>query len=152
MSALLFSIVTHPRTLAAGAAALILTLLGLQTARLSHVKSELEAARASLRDPGTGRTWRSEAEASDRSLASCVDQRRQREDAYARQATAIASLNDVATVRASNAGRAMRAAIDAGKSDRRRAAEILGKSVGAEACRSADAIILQSLASGESRR
>lgn len=60
----------------AGAAAvalgLALLVAGVQTARLKHAKSDLNAARASLIDPASRRTWKAVAESAIGSRDACL--------------------------------------------------------------------------------
>jgi chromosome segregation ATPase len=53
------------------ASLLLLIVLGIQTARLSHAKHDLTAARAALKDPATHRPWQTEAEERTRDLSTC---------------------------------------------------------------------------------
>jgi hypothetical protein len=145
------SLLVRPRVAGAAFGLLILALVGLQSARLSHAKVDLQAARAALHDPATGKTWRSEAAAAGNSLASCGGKLRAAETALHSQNAAIENLHSEADRTRNRLLRAVQSARVAGESERRAASRTMAKSAGGDACRSADELILDSLQSGESK-
>jgi hypothetical protein len=152
LSSLLLALVSRPRLAAAGVGVLILAMFGLQTVRLSHAKADLQIARAAVLDPVTGRTWRSEAIGAHRSLALCVNQRRELVRALQLQNTAIERLRVDAGLRQTRVSHAVRAARTTGATERAAAGRVLATPPGLDACRSADDLILGTLQPQESTR
>jgi hypothetical protein len=135
----LIALLSGPKTWAVMGACLVLALAGLQTVRLAHAKADLAGARAALVDPVTRKTWVAEARAASTNLSQATA-------ALAAQSTAIAGLRADSDRRLSAAGAALRVAEQAARGAGDRAAAALAARSGPDGCKSADALILGSLA------
>jgi hypothetical protein len=137
MLAILLKLLVNGRVLAGLGGALILSLCALQTARLHHAKVDLARARAELKDPDSGRTWRVLAD--DRS-----NQIRNLDAAAARQDAALEGLR-VASERATRAAaEALRQAHTLSDVAHRKADAVLAEKPGSDLCADADALIIRS--------
>ena len=117
---------------------LLAVFAGVQSARLSHAKADLSAARAALIDPATKKTWRAEAAADATSLAVA-------EAALDTQGAAVATLKAAGQASTSRAAAAAQAAQVGARAADDQAAKVLAAPPGADGCKSADALILSSL-------
>jgi hypothetical protein len=142
MPAMLAALLASPKTWVVLATGLILTFAGVQSLRLAHAKSDLAGARAALIDPATRKTWRAEASASAGDLARCRSALSDAGGALTAQAAGVATLKAESDRRAAAAAGALRATQAALHAAQARAAALMSARPGADACQSADALIL----------
>ena len=145
MPSFLLTLLANRQVWGAVGLAALLGLLGLQTARLSHAKTDLSAARAAQIDPATRRSWQAEATAAAANLATCHAGLSQLDASLADQSAAVTALRtegDTASAAAQQA--ALQAQAEA-KAVTARAASLLAAKPAAPGCSGADALILGSL-------
>src|ERR1700740_834234 len=125
MAGLLLNLFSPQRAwIALGAAALV-GLAGVQTARLAHAKSDLEAARNAQIDPATRRPWQAETKAAGADLASCQVGLGPLDGALASQSAALDALKSEGAAASAAAQQALDRAQVQAKSAAGRAATIL---------------------------
>ena len=148
MPALLTALLINRWSWAALGLAAALGFAGLQTARLEHAK-------AALRDPATRGLWKDEARAAADALsgaradlATCRGGLSRLQGALDVQNRALAVWKAQSDADSAAAAGAARGALAAARSARAAAAKVLTSRSGADACASADGLILQSLGGG----
>lgn len=114
-----------------------------QSLRLKHAKADLATARAALIDPATRKTWRSEAEARARDLTTCHGNVETLTASLGRQEAAVAALKAQSAAWVAKSRKAAQDARAVAESYRQAGREILAAKPGADACLSADALILK---------
>jgi hypothetical protein len=106
----------HPKALVAVGVAVLVALLWLQSARLSHAKADLKAARAALVDPVTHKPWQAEAQVAARDLTTCRANTSTLQAAITAQNASLAAWSERgrrATAEAENAVQRSRSAVAA---------------------------------------
>ena len=118
----------------------------IQSFRLKHAKTDLTAARAALIDPATKKTWQSEAEARARNLTTCHGNVDRLTASLATQEAAVAALKTQSAAWVAQSRKAAQDARAVAESYRQASREIMAAKPGADACASADALILKEAA------
>ncbi|MDR3513880.1 MAG: hypothetical protein P4L73_19755 [Caulobacteraceae bacterium] len=141
----LLSALLDPKVWVGLAFAAVLAFGGVQTGRLNHAKGDLASARAALIDPATKKTWRDEAVKAADDLASCHISLSSANAALGHADAATAALKAESDRRTADAASRLAAADKAALAGQRRITAVLAAKAGADACKSADALILGSV-------
>lgn len=126
------------------AAGLGLALL-ISNGRLDHAKHDLTAARAALVDPMTKKTWQSEAVKRAADLGNCQAGLTTLGATIERQNASVAALGEASRQASARSTAALAAERSRTATAKGQALQIMQAHAGADACRSADDLILSSI-------
>ena len=142
----LISAALDPKVWAAAGFALVLAFAGVQTARLNHAKGDLANARAALIDPANKKTWQVEALLAAEDRDSCRVSLSSANAALTQVGAAEAALKADSDARTAAATAGLKAAQASAQATQKRIAALMAAKEGADACKSADALILGGVA------